>query len=230
MFAPTETGFNFSARQPAATTMIPYGNATGNFTVERIDVNDDRLGQVVYANGRLYAGLDTQVSVGGSLHAGIEYFIVKPSFRTIRSVLRFSAVGTSAYVAHKGLDLSFPSIGVTTGGNAVMAFSLMGLSVNPSAGWIPIANAGPRQIHIAAAGAGPDDGFSGYPNDNSAASGIARWGDYSAAVADGNNIWMAAEFIPSACDNTTYAGDSTCGGTRAPEANWGTFISELTMQ
>jgi len=28
-----------------------------------IDVNDDRLGQVVYANGRLYAGLDTQVSV-----------------------------------------------------------------------------------------------------------------------------------------------------------------------
>jgi hypothetical protein len=143
--------------------------------------------------------------------------------------LRFSAVGTSAYVAHKGLDLSFPSIGVTTGGNAVMAFSLMGLSMNPSAGWIPIANAGPRQIHIAAAGAGPDDGFSGYPNDNSAASGIARWGDYSAAVADGNKIWMAAEFIPSACDNTTYAGDSTCGGTRAPEANWGTFISELTV-
>jgi hypothetical protein len=222
-------GNNFSARQPAATTMIPYGNATGNFTVERIDANDDRLGQVVYANGRLYAALGTRVNVGGSLHAGIEYFIVKPSFRTIRSVLHFSASGRSNLVARKGIDLSFPSIGVTTGGKAVMAFSLMGSSMNPSAGWMPIANAGSRQIHIAAAGAGPDDGFSGYPNDNSAGSRIARWGDYSAAVAVGKTIWMAAEYIPSACDNGTYAGDSTCGGTRAPEANWGTFISELTV-
>jgi len=148
---------------------------------------------------------------------------VKPSFRTIRSVLRFSAVGTSAYVAHKGLDLSFPSIGVTTWRqcrdgllpDGVVDESECRLDTDRECGAHGRFTSPPR-------GAGPDDGFSGYPNDNSAASGIARWGDYSAAVADGNKIWMAAEFIPSACDNTTYAGDSTCGGTRASEANWGT--------
>jgi hypothetical protein len=219
----------FSANQRAATTMIPYGNATSNLTVEQIDANDDRLGQLVYANGKLYAALGAVVRVGGAFHAGIEYFIVKPSFRTVQSVLHFSAVGTSTYVAHKGIDLSYPSIGVTTGGNAVMAFSLMGPSMNPSAGWMPIAKAGPKQIHIAGAGAGPDDGFTGYPNDNSLGSSIARWGDYSAAVAVGKTIWMAAEYIPSACDDTTYSTDKLCGMTRAPEANWGTYISELTV-
>jgi len=219
----------FSANQRAATTMIPYGNATSNPTVEQIDANDDRLGQLVYANGKLYAALGAVVRVSGAFHAGIEYFIVKPSFRTIQSVLHFSATGTSTYVAHKGIDLSYPSIGVTTGGNAVMAFSMMGSSMNPSAGWMPIAKAGPKQIHIAGTGAGPDDGFTGYPNDNSFGSSIARWGDYSAAVADGKTIWMAAEYIPSACDYATYSTDKLCGMTRAPEANWGTYISELTV-
>jgi hypothetical protein len=219
----------FPANQPAATTMIPYGNSTGNFTVEQIATNDDRLGQLVYVNGKLYAALDTLVKVGGAFHAGIEYFIVKPSFRTIHSTLHFSAVGMSGYVAHKGIDLSYPAIGVTIGGNAVMAFSMMGSSMNPSAGWMPIAKAGPKQIHTAAAGAGPDDGFTGYPNDNPFSSSVARWGDYSAAVADGNNIWMATEYIPSACDNATYGMGPLCGMTRAPEANWGTFISEVTV-
>ncbi len=108
-----------------------------------------------------------------------------------------------------------------------MAFSLMGSLMNPSAGWMPIAKAGVKQIHIAAAGAGPYDGLSGYANQSG--SSVARWGDYSAAVADGNDIWMAAEYVPSACTDATYAGDPTCGGTRAPEANWGTFISELPL-
>jgi hypothetical protein len=221
----------FSARQPAATTMIPYGNATGNFTVEQIDANDDRLGQVVYANGKLYAALDTLVRVGGVLHAGIEYFIVKPVFHAKGPFeFGFSArLLRSHYVARSGIDISYPSIGVTTGGNAVMAFSLMGKRRYPSAGWMPIAKAGPKQIHAAAAGAGPDDGFTGYPNDNSIGSRVARWGDYSAAVADGKNIWMAAEYIPSACDDAAYAIDLLCGMTRAPEANWGTFISELPV-
>lgn len=217
----------FSANQPNSTTMIPYGNSTGNFAVEQIDADDDRLGQVVYANGKLYAALGTTLKVGGVRHAALEYFIVKPSLRTNGSISHFTVTGRSAYVAHKGLDLSYPSIGVTTGGAAVMAFSLMGASMNPSAGWMPIAKAGPKQIHTAAAGAGPYDGLSGYANQSG--SSVARWGDYSAAVAVGSTIWMAAEYVPSACDDLTYAGDPTCGGKRAPEANWGTFISELTL-
>ena len=215
------------ANPPSAnqqTGPIPYGNATGNFAVEQIAANDDRMGQLVYVGGKLYAGLDTLVQVGGAFQAGIEYFIVKPSLHKVGTKLTFSAVVTkSAYVAHTAIDLSYPSIGVTTSGNAVMAFSLMGTTMNPSAGWLPIAKAGAKQIHIAATGAGPDDGFTGYPSPTSA----ARWGDYSAAVADGKNIWMAAEYIPSSCTPATYGSDKLCGMTRAPEANWGTFVSEF---
>ncbi len=213
---------------------IPYGDATGN-PLEEIDTNDDRMGQVVYAHGRLYAALDTQVLVGGGLHAGIEYFIVKPAFHT-RVLLNFINFSFSArllrsgYVAHTGTDIYYPSIGVTESGKSVMVFSLSGTELYPSAGWIPIAGAGLLQIHIAAAGAGPDDGFSGYPTENSLGSNVARWGDYSTAVADGDNIWMATEYIPSACTDAQYALDPLCGLTRAPEANWGTFISEFVTR
>ncbi|MBI3759525.1 MAG: hypothetical protein HY269_07200 [Deltaproteobacteria bacterium] len=216
------------ATQPPATTLIPYGNSIGHSTVEQIDTNDDRLGQLVYAKGKLYAALGTQVRVGSAFHAGIEYFVIKPSFYTKRlpggvqeQVLKARLL-RSGHVAHTGLDLSYPSIGVTTSGRAVMAFSIMGGSRFPSVAWMPIAKAGPPQIHIAAAGAGPDDGVTGYEG-----LGIGHLGDYSAAVADGENIWMAAEYIPASCIDAQYALDPLCGMTRAPDANWGTFISEF---
>ena len=216
------------ANQPQSSTLIPYGNSIGHSTVEQIDANDDRLGQVVYANGKLFAALGTRVRVGGAFHAGIEYVVVKPAFHTKRfpggrqqQILK-ARLSSSGHVAHAGLDLSDPSIGVTTSGRAVMVFSLMGRSRFPSAAWMPIAKAGPQQIHIAAAGAGPDDGITGYEG-----LGIGRWGDYTAAVADGENIWMAAEYIPSSCTDAQYSLDPLCGMTRAPDANWGTFISEF---
>jgi hypothetical protein len=219
----------FPAKQKAGP--IPFGNLTGN-PLEKIDTDDDRMEQLVYAHGQLYAALETQVQVGGAFQAGIEYFITKPSFRTKaasgapQSI--FSARLTrSGYIAHSATDIYYPSIGVTTTGKAVMVFSLSGTKMYPSAGWMPIANAGPRQIHVAAAGTGPYDGLTGYPTVNNTASRIARWGDYSATVADGNNIWMASEYVPFACTDTEYASDPLCGMRRAPEANWGTYISEF---
>ena len=213
---------------------IPYGDATGN-PLEQIDTNDDRMGQVVYAHGRLFAALDTLVLVGASAHAGLEYFIVRPAFHTTatRGAAQtvFSAQTVrSGYVAHSATDIYYPSIAVTESGKAVMVFSLSGATMYPSAAWMPIAGTGRPQIHIAATGAGPDDGFSGYPTDNSLGSKVARWGDYSAAVADGDNVWMAAEYIPSACSDAQYALDPLCGMTRAPETNWGTFISEFVTR
>jgi len=214
--------------------LIPYGDATGN-PLEQIDSNDDRMGQVVYAHGQLYSALDTLLLVGGAFHAGIEYFIVKPAFHTTATsgaaqTTLSARLIRAGYVAHNATDMVFPSIGVTDSGKAAMAFSLAGENMYPSAGWMPIAGTAPRRIHLMAAGAGPDDGFSGYPTDNSLGSSVARWGDYSAAVADGDNIWMAAEYIPSACTDAKYALNPLCGLTRAPEANWGTFISELVTR
>ena len=72
--------------------------------------------------------------------------------------------------------------------------------------------AGP--VRIAAAGVAPEDGFTGYPSLGGDVA--ARWGDYSAAVADEHgNLWFATEFIPAA--------------PRTPLANWGTFIGKITV-
>jgi len=42
----------------------------------------------------------------------------------------------------------------------------------------------------------PEDGFSGYKAEGSPTPGVARWGDYSAAVAADGAFWMGNEFIP----------------------------------
>jgi hypothetical protein len=69
-------------------------------------------------------------------------------------------------------------------------------------------------VHIAAAGTAPEDGFTGYPSLGGDVA--ARWGDYSAAVADEHgNLWFATEFIPAA--------------SRTLLANWGTFIGKITV-
>jgi hypothetical protein len=45
-----------------------------------------------------------------------------------------------------------------------------------------------------------------------------RWGDYSAAADDRNNVWGAAEYVP-----VDTFGASSQGGL----ANWGTYIWRL---
>jgi hypothetical protein len=80
----------------------------------------------------------------------------------------------------------------------------------PSTAYVTIdPNGAIGAVHIAAAGVGPEDGFTGYGG-----SRVARWGDYSAAAVDeSGRIWMAAEYIP--------------GGLRTAFANWGTYIARL---
>jgi hypothetical protein len=65
---------------------------------------------------------------------------------------------------------------------------------------------------LGAAGAAPEDGFTGYAFFGG--NGVARWGDYSAATADEDgSIWLATEFIPNS--------------PRTQLANWGTFIGRM---
>ena len=84
---------------------------------------------------------------------------------------------------------------------------------------------GSSAIHVASNGIGPEDGFTGY--DPFADDGVARWGDYSAAVADGGTVWIANEYIAQQCDADTWLADMTCGGTRTALANWATRISAI---
>jgi hypothetical protein len=119
----------------------------------------------------------------------------------------------------------FPSIAVGKNGQAVMTFTLSGPDYYPSAAYAQIGDEA-GSVHVIGAGAGPDDGFTGYAAYGG--NGIARWGDYSAAVADEfGNIWMAAEYIGQQCTLATFTVDTTCGGTRSLLANWGTFIGRV---
>ncbi|HET9016412.1 MAG TPA: hypothetical protein VFN57_12505, partial [Thermomicrobiaceae bacterium] len=181
-------------------------------SLELLAANDDRLNQVVFAAGHLWAGLNTAINLPtGPTNAGVAYFVVTPSDATGQLSASMAEQG---YVGVAKEDVLFPSIGVTSAGKAVMAFTLVGPDYYPSAAYVPLSlTSGAGPISVAGAGQLPDDGFTGYKAFGG--SGVGRWGDYSAAVADtSGNVWMAAEYIPNA--------------PRTALANWGTFISKVT--
>ena len=197
-----------------------------NEVESHLDSNDTRMQQVTFANGKLWGALDTALTINGVNKAGIEYFIVKPS------VSGASVSGTVAKQGYLGLadnNLTYPAIGVTASGRGVIAFTVVGADYYPSAGYAAVdAQVGAGDIHIAASGAGPSDGFTSYkafvgnpPR--------TRWGDYGATAVVGNSIWIASEYIGQTCTLTQYVATGfSCGATRTSLGNWDTRISLLT--
>src|SRR6266404_3549487 len=180
--------------------------------LELIASNDDRMQQTVFAGGHLWSALNTAVKTEtGVIRVGIAYFIVTPSWsgNTLGAT-----VANQGYVAVNGNNVMFPAIGVNAAGLGVMTFTLVGPDYFPSAAYtrLDVAN-GDGDVHIAAPGAGPEDGFSGYRAFGG--NRVARWGDYSAAVADENgSIWIATEYIPAL--------------PRTALANWGTLEAQVS--
>ena len=66
------------------------------------------------------------------------------------------------YLALAGNNVTYPAIATTATGSGVMAFTLVGEDDFPSAAYAAIDATGVGPIHIAAAGLGPQDGFTGY--------------------------------------------------------------------
>jgi hypothetical protein len=200
---------------------------------QHVDSGDSRMMQVVFANGKLWSALDTAVSVGGATKAGIAFYIINPS---VTSASVSGSVVQQGVLALADNNLTYPAVGVTAAGRGVIAFTVIGTggATNPgnfpSAGFAALdALVGAGPLQIAAAGLGPDDGFTSYkafvgPR------GRNRWGDYGAAVADGNTIWMASEYIAQTCTFSQYisAPFGSCGGTRASLGNWATRITQVT--
>jgi hypothetical protein len=191
--------------------MTPLGWRLKQEKLDLSTASDDRMNQVVYADGKLWAGLNTAVAANGPARTGIAWFVVAPS------VSQGQVGGTMAnqgYLALSSDSVMFPSIGVNKDGKGLIAFSDSGPHFYPSTGYALIGASGVGSVHIAGAGVGPDDGFTGY-NAFGGSARVARWGDYTAAVAaaDGT-IWSAAEYIP--------------GGARTAYANWGTYVSHVT--
>ena len=60
-------GTTFAARQKAGD--IPLGNALGTTSENFLNANDDRMNQVVYVNGSLWSGLDTNYTDANAMNS-----------------------------------------------------------------------------------------------------------------------------------------------------------------
>jgi hypothetical protein len=195
-------------QQPGAT---PLGSAV-NGKLEFLDSDDDRMQQVVFSGGLLWSAAATPVKTPNSpTTSGAAWFAVAPSVATGAVSGGIAAQG---YISVQGASVIYPAIGADALGNAIAVFTLVGPNFFPSAAYASIdLAAGAGDVHIAASGTAPEDGFTGYTAFGG--SRIARWGDYSAASVDEfGNFWLATEFIPNA--------------PRTQLANWGSFISTIT--
>ena len=183
-------------------------------SVEHLELlagNDDRMQEVKYANGLLWGDVNTVVkNANGNVNAGIAWFAVDPSI---------SASGVDGTIAHQGYvavnraNVLYGAIAANNDGDVAMGFTLTGTSYFPSAAWVSLTGGTSSPVHVSAAGAGPEDGFTGYVVEGG--SGTARWGDYHAATADeAGNLWMSVEYIPNA--------------PRTLFANWGTHVTVVT--
>jgi hypothetical protein len=198
-----------------------------------VDANDTRMQQTWYVNGMLWGAADTAVWVNGEFKAGVAWFAVSPKINGAGKVE--GQVKKQGYLALANNNLTYPALAMGTNGKGVMAFTVLGEDYYPSAGYATIdANGNVGPIHVAAAGLGPDDGFTGY---NAFQYFRPRWGDYGAAVTDGSTIWIASEYIGQTCtfaqytvgvSATSLGAFGSCSGTRTSLANWGTRISKVT--
>src|SRR5260370_35766576 len=76
--------------------------------------NDDRMNQVVFANGNLWGGVNTVVKTpNGPTRSGIAYCIVTPS---LSSGSLSASTANQRYASMNHNSLVFPSIGVNTSG------------------------------------------------------------------------------------------------------------------
>jgi hypothetical protein len=185
--------------------------------LELVASNDDRMEQVVFAEGKLWTALNSSAKTeNGPVRTAAAWFILSP---TSGNGAVSATVVNQGYIAVNNANqesVLYPSVAVNSTGKGVVAFSVVGVDFFPSAGYAPIDLNGTGAIRISGPGALPEDGFSGYPQFPPGFR-TARWGDYSAASSDENGaIWMGNEYIPNA--------------PRTVNANWGTFISRFTPQ
>jgi len=191
----------------------PLGTSVGD-PLEYLDGGlDNRVQGLTYSTGRLYLTFQTGVSdVNGVYVDGGAYVVLSPTFRNGTLAAQ---VLNEGYLLLSGNHLLRPSIAVNSQPipTGAIAVTLTGPNYYPSAALIPFQTFNtPTTIEIAAPGALPEDGFTGYPAiPASGGSSVARWGDYNTAVAasDGS-IWAVVEYIGNFA-RTTYA-------------NWNTYI------
>lgn len=179
------------------------------------------------STGALIGALNTGVNqaAGGKSSrplTGVAYFVVTPSLSS--TGLDASNV-TTGYISPSGANAFFPAVAIAPNGNGVINYVMTGTGYYPSTAYSLVSanDTVDSAVHVAAAGVGPQDGFTEYqtPLD-------PRWGDYSGSEVVGNNVVFAGEMINQSCSNAQFQTDFTCGGTRDLFINWGTSVNWIT--
>jgi len=198
---------------------IPLGKLFGD-PEESLDPDDNSMQQVVFSGNFLYSAITSTVFDSAEFVDGILYFVVQPGFTGTGKLT--ATLKIDNYLTAKGEDLIYPAIGISDDDQGAMVFTLVGPNFFPSAGFVLFNQNGENgDVHVAAQGKDPDDGFSGYVGLPSNEKLEGRWGDYSAAVPDGKHrIAIATEYISG---HRAQPNLSTGTG----EANWSTSISTI---
>jgi hypothetical protein len=195
------------ATQPSGYAPLAANQAS---TIETLDSGDARVQSLSYAGAKLYVAFETKLAdSNGATVVATEYAVLSPTFRN--SVLA-AQVLNQGYLLVNGNFLLRPSLAVNAQGAGAIAVTLVGSAGDyyPSAAFIPFqTSVVPTTLQIAAPGALPEDGFTGYPVGGG--NGVARWGDYNTAVASSDgSVWMTVQYIGN------YP--------RAQYANWNTYV------
>jgi len=185
--------FAYQLRQGTCTVCNEFLGVTGHVNAheETLSTNDDRMTQVVFAGGHLFSALATALETPNRYATtGVAWFAVTPGFDgdTLTATM-----ANQGYVSVNGQAVIFPAVGMNAAGRGAISFTLVGPDYTPSAAYATLnADNGAGDVRILAPGAGLIDAFDGYFGN-----GVARFGDYSAAVADeSGNVWLATEYVP----------------------------------
>lgn len=245
---PTPLGVNCSLLEDGEpTTGCPEGG---------IASNGDGATQAFYSDGTIWTAVSTIVNQTfgygeWETHLGATYWgiSVGNSFGNTNAQSNLNnhgsifSIQSQGYVSAAHEDIEFPAM-ASGGGEVLMSFTLSGTG-GPNGGFYPSSayailqgggdGFGPSTIHVTALGQSPTDGFTEYQFYGTALSYLyrPRWGDYGQAVFDATTgrFYFASEYIQHPnCSPSSWLSDPTCGGTRAPFANWGSSISYLATQ
>ena len=160
--------------------MVKPGNGP-NEHESLIAGNDDRMEDAVWVNGKLWGALNTIVKTqNGSSQVGAAYFALTPA---VSGDEVSATVAKQGYVTVNNASVLYPAIAMNNGGAGAIVFTVSGKDHFPSAAYSRLTlTGGAGSVHIAAAGAKPADGFTGYSVFGG--TGTERWGDYSDAVSE----------------------------------------------
>lgn len=162
-----------------------------------LSADDDRMTSAWNAGGTLWASLDTAVNVSGdsATRDGVAWWALNPQLDPTSGLLTGLQIVKQGIVATKGENLLYPAITAGKKGQPVMALSMTGQGVFPSAAY----SVGSFEtVSIFGLGSAADADYSCSLVTPTITP--CRWGDYSAvaAVPGSNVVVVAANYVNAA--------------------------------